>query len=105
MIPKWSFRSAFMRRGMTDERKLCFRNQTMRTADWVLCHPQSMRTADWVLCHPQLLAAEQRGQNQLRYVFRERRNCRHDQRGRPAEKGSYGERLIHFLRNAIMKAA
>src|SRR2546425_4390445 len=92
MIPKWSFRSAFMRRRMTDERKLCFRNQTMRTADWVLCHPQ-------------LLAAEQRGQNQLRYVFRERRNCRHDQRGRPAEKDSYGERLIHFLRNAIMKAA
>src|SRR5689334_327810 len=65
MIAEGAFRPALMWWRVTNQSKFGFGNQTMRRTDRVLHYPQ-------------LLTAQERREDQLRDVFRERRNCGND---------------------------
>src|SRR5688572_19490453 len=55
--------------------------------------------------HLQFLTGEQRGEHELRHVFRQRRNRCEDQRRWTTQKHRHRQRLIQLLRLVIMKPA
>src|SRR5262245_37996923 len=92
MIAKRSFGFPLFWTGVSDQSEFSLGDQTVRAADRILRHSQ-------------FPATQQRCENQLRYVFRQRRDRGNDQCRRPTKKDCHRQRLFHLLSRVIMKAA
>src|ERR1700730_9054011 len=80
VISKWSFHSSFLRQGVADKCKLSIGSEAMFTAERIPSHLE-------------FLPCEQRGEDELRHIFRQRGDCCDDQRRRPSEKDSHRQSL------------